>query len=138
MLARNLILASAAIVFAMGTGHLLMTFFSRAFHPRDATLRDKMETAPTFFNTRMLMWKVWIGFNASHSMGPMLFGLIYGYLALEHPAFLFSSPFLLWLGAATLAFYLFLAVRYWFYAPLIGIAVTLCLYAGAMAAAWAG
>jgi hypothetical protein len=27
------------------------------------------------------MWKAWVGFNASHSYGAILFGLVYGYLA---------------------------------------------------------
>ena len=30
------------------------------------------------------MWRCWVGFNASHSMGLILFGLAFGYLALAH------------------------------------------------------
>jgi hypothetical protein len=41
------------------------------------------------------MWRAWIGFNASHSMGAVFFGLVYGYLALLHVELLFRSPFLL-------------------------------------------
>jgi hypothetical protein len=43
-----------------------------------------------------------MGFNASHSMGLILFGLIYGYLALAHGQLLFRSPFLLVVGLAML------------------------------------
>jgi len=39
------------------------------------------------------MWKAWIGFNASHSLGAVLFGQVYGYLVLAHAPMLLSSPF---------------------------------------------
>ena len=134
MLAQTLIAASAAIVFAMGTGHLLLTFFSRAFSPRDSALEERMKSVSTIFNKRMQMWNSWVGFNASHSMGPMLFGLVYGYLALEHSEMLLQSEFLLVLGAVTLGFYVFLAVRFWFYAPLTGVSVALACYLAGLAA----
>jgi hypothetical protein len=58
-------------------------------------------TAPVI-SRETTMWKAWIGFNASHSLGAILFGLVYGYLALAHPAFLFPIPFLArcWLSAS--------------------------------------
>jgi len=48
------------------------------------------------------MWRCWVGFNASHSMGLILFGLVFGYLALAHGQLLFQSPFLLVVGLAML------------------------------------
>jgi hypothetical protein len=78
------------------------------------------------------MWKAWVGFNASHSFGAILFGLVYGYLALVHPAFLFQSVFLLVLGLILLGGYTFLGVRYWFSIPLRGILLSLTLYASAL------
>jgi hypothetical protein len=42
------------------------------------------------------------GFNASHSMGAMLFVLVFGFLALAHGQLLFQSPFLLVVGLAML------------------------------------
>ena len=41
MLAQLLIAASAAIVFAMGAGHMWLTFFSRAFYPRNAAFTSR-------------------------------------------------------------------------------------------------
>ncbi|HEV2561099.1 MAG TPA: hypothetical protein VGT78_03070 [Rhizomicrobium sp.] len=135
MLAQTLIAASAAIAAAMGSGHMWLTFFSRAFSPRDSALEETMKTVPTIFNKRLLMWKAWTGFNASHSVAPILFGLVYGYLALVRPQFLFQSEFLMAVGAGTLAFYMFLAVRYWFYLPLLGLSVAfVCYIAGIIAA----
>jgi hypothetical protein len=48
------------------------------------------------------MWRCWVGFNVSHSMGLILFGLVFGFLALAHGQLLFHSAFLLVVGLAML------------------------------------
>jgi hypothetical protein len=48
------------------------------------------------------MWQWWVGFNASHGMGLILFGLVFGFLALAHGQLLFQSPLLLVVGLAML------------------------------------
>ena len=63
----------------------------------------------------------------------MLFGAVYGFLALEHSELLFGSIFLMAVGAVTLVTYALLAARYWFYAPLGGISLSLALYLGGIA-----
>ena len=63
------------------------------------------------------MWKAWVGFNASHSLGAVLFALVYGYLALADPAFLFGSWFLIAVGFGVLLSYSVLAKIYRFSAP---------------------
>jgi hypothetical protein len=78
------------------------------------------------------MWKTWIGFNASHSYGLILFGAVYGYLALAHSDFLFQSVFLLSLGLVTLLGYVFLAKRYFFSIPLLGVLLATILYSLAL------
>ena len=78
------------------------------------------------------MWKAWIGFNASHSYGALLFGAVFGYLALFHSTFLFESRFLLWLGFAFLLGFLVLGKLYWFSAPFCGIKLAMALYAAAL------
>ena len=76
----------------------------------------------------------WIGFNASHSMGAMLFGLLYGCLAWNHAEMLFSSIFLMVLGGAMLAGYLVLGRIYWFRIPLAAISVASVCYTGSIVA----
>jgi len=78
------------------------------------------------------MWKAWVGFNASHSMGAILFGLIYGYLALIQGALLFQSAFLLAVGFLMLSGLLIIGKRYWFSALLRGIAISLACYVAAV------
>ena len=74
------------------------------------------------------LWKCWIGFNASHSMGAIGFGLIYGYLALMQPEMLFQSAFLLAVGFVLLTGYAILGERYWFSVPYKGICLSLGYY----------
>ncbi|MNE86999.1 hypothetical protein D3C80_1841450 [compost metagenome] len=82
------------------------------------------------------MWKAWIGFNASHSYGALLFGSVYGYLALLHGGMLGQSPFLLLLGQLLLLGYLWLAWRYWFSVPRKAILLGTLLYALALVLHW--
>ena len=83
------------------------------------------------------MWRAWVGFNASHSFGALLFGAIYGYLALAHSAFLLQSWFLLSLGLLALVAYAFLGKRYWFSVPFRGILLATALYVVALVIAGA-
>lgn len=74
------------------------------------------------------MWKAWIGFNASHSLGALLFAAVYGYLAAFELTFLLSSTFLVCLSLAVLGSYLILARLYWFKAPFLGILVSTAMF----------
>jgi hypothetical protein len=78
--------------------------------------------------TETTMWKAWIGFNTSHSMCAIFFGLVYGFLALNHPELLFRSVYLQVVGLAVLAGFLTLAKLYWFSVPFIGIGIALACY----------
>lgn len=124
-----LIAASAALVAALGLAHGWFTFRGRHFHPRDAALQQRMQEVAPVLTRQTTMWRAWVGFNASHSLGALLFGAVYANLALAHGPVLFGSPFLLGLGAATLAAYALLARRYWFRLPLRGLLLAGLLYA---------
>jgi len=123
-----LVAASAAVVLLLGGVHLFYTFASDRFQPRERDVEERMRAVSPVLTRQTTMWKAWVGFNASHSLGAILFGLVYGYLAVWHQAFLFGSPFLLALGGAALLGYLVLAKRYWFRVPLRGIALSFVLY----------
>jgi hypothetical protein len=74
-----------------------------------------------------------MGFNASHSMGLILFGLIYGYLALAHGQLLFRSPFLLVVGLAMLGGLVVLCKVYFFSGPLTYVSISLACYLAGIA-----
>jgi hypothetical protein len=123
-----LIAASAAIFFVLGVLHLVFTFHGPNFDPRDAELKTRMMAVPPVISRQMTMWQGWIGFNASHSYGVILFGVVWGYLALLHPAFLLQSGFLLALGLLVLLAYAVVGRIYWFSTPFRGIVLAAALY----------
>lgn len=127
-----LITASAAIILLLGLVHLLYTFHGRKLHPRDAEFEAQMRTVHPVLTRQTSMWKAWVGFNASHSFGAILFGVVYGYLALLHGAFLLQSTFLLLTGLLLLGGYVFLGWRYWFSVPFRSIVVATLCYVAAL------
>lgn len=93
-----LVAASAAIVLLLGLVHLLYTFHGPKLLPRDRELQTRMQEVSPVITRQTTMSKALIGLNATHSCGLLLFGAVYGYLALAHRDFLFRSVFLLALG----------------------------------------
>jgi hypothetical protein len=132
-----LVAASAAIVLLLGFVHLLYTFYGPKLLPRDPELQARMQQVSPVITRQTTMWKAWVGFNASHSFGLILFGAVYGYLALVYSDFLFQSVFLLALGLILLFGYVFLAKRYFFRIPLRGVLLATFLYALALISRWA-
>lgn len=112
----------------LGLVHLAYTYFGDKLHPRDTDLLARLKTTSPVISRQTSVWKAWIGFNASHSLGAILFGLIFGYLALQQPMLLFHSYFLGFTGFIVLAAYLVMAKLYWFIRPLQGISLALLLY----------
>lgn len=129
-----LIGASTAVVLALGTLHLVFTFRGERFFPRDPTLMNRMKEISPKISRQTTIWNAGIGFHASHSLGAILFGLVYGYLAFVSDVFLFSSMFLLGLGWLYLAAMTVLARTYWFTVPFRGIALALLLYTAGLVA----
>ena len=114
-----------------------MLFRSPKFFPRDAALHMRLKEVSPIISGETTMWKAWVGFNASHSFGAMLFGLVYGYLALVQSRVLWDSLFLLCVGLLFLVGYAILGWRYWFSLPFRGIAVATGLYVFSLFARWA-
>ena len=108
MLAQSLIVTSALIILLLGLAHLYYTFVGSKLRPRDAAVETAMAQSHPGITTQTTLWRAWVGFNASHSLGAMLFGLIYAYLALYQAQLLFTSAFLMALGLVFLAAYLVL------------------------------
>ncbi|HEV8331687.1 MAG TPA: hypothetical protein VGQ22_09745 [Steroidobacteraceae bacterium] len=119
---------SALVLLTLGVLHLIYTFSGPKLMPRDPALQARMNEAPLVITRQTTMWRAWIGFNASHSMGAILFGLVYGFLANAHPELLFNSPFLLAVGVAMLGGLAVLAKLYWFRIPFAGVVISLACY----------
>lgn len=133
-LPQGLLLAGSAILPLFGVMHLLYTYAGSKLRPRDLALESHMRDSHMHITRQTTVWRAWIGFNASHSLGLVLFGLLYGWFALRQPELVFHSRFLGLLGAAVLGSYLVLAWKYWFSVPLLGVSAASLLYAGAFLA----
>jgi hypothetical protein len=104
---------SATVILLLGLTHLLYTFRGPMLHPRDPDLSTRMTTVSPVISRETTMWRVWVGLNATHSFGLILFGALYGYLAVRHSGLLFHSWFLPALGFALLLRYAVIA-RFYF------------------------
>ena len=76
------------------------------------------------------MWRAWVGFNFSHSLGIVMFGVACVAVGLSLQSLALPKAALL--VPVTIGFtYFLLANRYWFRAPAIGVAAgTLCFAIG--------
>lgn len=123
----SLVAAAAVIVGLLGAAHLVLLYASPKLSPDDdLAKRLAVSVVPLSDATNIL--RLWVGFNASHSLGALVFGLTYGYLALGHDEMLSDSPYLLVVGAAYLLTMLAASVRYWFNVPSTGLALATLLY----------
>ena len=102
MAAKILMVLSASIILTLGVVHLVYTFWGPMLTPRDPALQISMSQISPVITKETTMWRCWVGFNVSHSLGLILFGLVFGFLAVAHSQLLFQSPFLLVVGLATL------------------------------------
>lgn len=131
MLSQTLIVTGALLFGGLGTLHLAYTLFTNKFSARDPATEAAMKATSPVLTSRTSLWDAWIGFNASHSLGAMLFAAVYLVLAIGHMPMLRESPALLWLAVLAATSYLALAQRYWFRTPLVGIALGTACFLGA-------
>ncbi|MCY1522245.1 hypothetical protein D9M68_570900 [compost metagenome] len=137
MLATVLMTTSAAIFFTIGTLHLIYTFYGPKLTPRDPALQISMRETSPVITKETTMWRCWVGFNATHSMCLMLFGLIYGFLAISHSGLLFASSYLLVVGLLVVLGCFALSKAYFFSIPFIATGISLACYVASVIVALA-
>ena len=132
-MAQILIITGAAIFGILGAIHLLYTFFTNNFDAYDSSVSEAMKTSSLVLTKETSMWKAWIGFNASHSLGAMLLAGVYIPLSWSHFDIIQQSTWLLFLPVVTGLSYVVLAKLYWFKIPLIGTSIsTVCFIVAAV------
>lgn len=124
-LARYLWIFGSIIVGTLGTIHLIYTFFTNRFLPVQKNVMEEMRNASPNLSTDLSMWKAWIGFNASHSAGLIFIAVVNCFLVLKHFSIVQKSHFYFLFNIVTIAFYVFLAKKYWFTPPLVGGSIAL-------------
>ena len=135
-MAQILLTAAGTIVLLMGTGHLLLTLCDvwkpTAFTPTEESVRLAMQGARLRFNRRINLWESWLGFNLSHSMGVMVCGGVLLYLARFHFDAFLDSAILQAVVVLVVLSYLAVAIRFWFWGPILGLSVVLLCILGAV------
>lgn len=139
-MSNQLLLVTGAAVFGvLGLLHLAYTFFTTKFDPYDASVADAMRNTSPRISRQTTMWRAWIGFNASHSLGAIVFAAMVVVLAARRMDVIVDAPVFAWIAAGNGLAYLALAKRYWFRIPLIGIALaTACFVIAAVRLSVAG
>jgi hypothetical protein len=128
-----LLLVAAAIFAALGALHLFYTFVGTRLHPRDPAVIEAMRGTPLRITRETTVWRAWIGFNASHSLGAIVFAAFVALLAWTRMDVLRAQPAFAWLAAGNALAWLALARAYWFRIPFVGLAVaSACLLAAAV------
>jgi len=131
--AKILMVFSASIILTLGVIHLVYTFWGPKLTPREPALQVSMSQTSPVIARETTMWRCWVGFNVSHSMGLILFGLVFGFLAVAHSQLLFQSTFLLVVGLAMLAGLVALCRIYFFSVPFAAVSVSMACYIAGMA-----
>ena len=135
-MAKILLTAGGTIFLLMGLGHFVLTLRDvwkpTAFTPTEDSVRVAMQGAQLRFSRRINLWESWLGFNLSHSMGPIMVGSALLYAAqVQLNAFL-ESTFLQAAAIFILVVYLAIAIRFWFRGPVLGISIVLLCVLGAV------
>lgn len=126
--AKYLWIAGSAVIGILGCVHLLYTFFTDKFLPRDEKLLEEMKTVSPVLTKDISMWNAWVGFNGSHSSGIIFIAAINIFMAVKFFPLLHKAHGYFLFNIAVLAFYVFLAARFWFSKPLMGACLTLACY----------
>ena len=124
MIERYLWILGSSIFIVLAGLHLIYTFFTNKFSIRDAAVEEGMKRTFPVLTRKTTVWKAWIGFNASHSIGGIFFGTINLLFACQYFFLLENSLSLVLLTCAISYFYLFLGFKYWFIIPLTGILIS--------------
>ncbi len=119
----------ASIFGVLGTMHLLYTFFTNKFDAYDSSVTEAMKETSPVLTKETSMWRAWIGFNASHSLGAMLVAGFYIPLTVSYFNVIQGSAWFSILPVLIGLSYLILAKKYWFKIPFIGVLISTFMFA---------
>jgi hypothetical protein len=123
--AQGFFIAGTIPAMLAGGLHVLLTLVDvvrpRYFTPRDDTLRPAMAGTQMRFGGRAAptMWNGWLGFNISHGLGVFIFALLCLLIATYDFDLVKEIDALLPLAIAVAATYFVVALRFWFWGPVL-------------------
>lgn len=133
--AQILLVVAGGLYTLLGLAHGVLTLRDlvrpRTFTPTDVTVRHAMQAAEVAVAPGSNLWRAWLGFNLTHSLGLLLFAGILLMLGLD--AAFADRPLATVGGAVVAALYVVLARRFFFPAPTVIAGLAL----GCVVASWA-
>lgn len=139
---RSLVIFAGAVFASLGMLHAGMALRDlgkpRFFTPRSPGLREAMQASSIGLHRSINLWKAWLGFNLSHSLGLVLFGAAFVYVGVFEPLAFVHSPLLQGCAVLVAATYLALSVAFWFSKPTLGAALGLAGFVLAAALSYVG
>jgi hypothetical protein len=137
-LSRYLFLTGGLPFLLLGTLHAVYTprrpSDRKGLSPADPSLAEAMTRSRMLLTRRTDLWRAWVGFNLSHSLGAVLFGAVVVLVGRTPASFAFNAAVFLPLAVVVSLVYLGVGLAYWFRSPLIGIGVSVVLFSAAWAA----
>ena len=124
MISQVLFIIGASIFGILGFVHLIYTFFTDKFNPYNSDVTEAMKSTSPVLTKETTVWNAWVGFNASHSLGVILFAAIYIPLAFSHIQFIANNSWFAVLPSIIGFSYVFLAKIYWFKIPFFGFLIS--------------
>jgi hypothetical protein len=119
------LLALGGIVFALlGAGHAFLTirdlFQPRTFTPPGNELQQAMKNSTVAIHPASNLWQAWMGFNLSHALGVIVFGVTLTSIAITSIEF-FERNLAIQIGGPVIGtIYIALARAFWYRDPFIG------------------
>jgi hypothetical protein len=132
-MSRSLFLAGSLPFILLGVAHALATPLApderKGLSPADRELADAMGRSALLLTRRTDVWNAWVGFNLSHSLGAVLFGVVVLLAGRSQRVFDAEAAVFVPLALVVSLAYLALGVRYWFRTPIAGVALSVLLFA---------
>jgi hypothetical protein len=132
-LSRIFFLAGAAPYLILGSAHAWHTPLTpderKGLSARDPAVERAMTTTSPRLTDRTDIWRAWVGFNYSHSLGAVLFGAFVVLIGWDAGSFATYASRMIPLALIVAVAYLVLGIKYWFRTPIVGIGVSVVCFA---------
>ena len=120
----------------LGAIHILYSLMDvrmpKKLTPHDDSVRLAMQKSTLALTRQTTVWRAWLGFNISHGIGVLFFGVIFLTLALDDFTLMSRVWLLPCLAVAVSTSYLVLSVKYWFRIPAVGSGIGAACFVAAL------
>jgi hypothetical protein len=120
-MSKLLFLVGSVLFGVLGLAHALLAIRDlrtpSSFAPTDDNVRLAMVDARLRLAPQTTIWRSWLGFNLSHSLGLVVFGGLLTEAAVRDFDFVARGPFLRTTSVVVALLYFWMAVRFWFWLP---------------------